>query len=44
MPYKSDAQRRAMHAKAPKVAAEWDRKYGGKVQPKKKATTKKRKK
>lgn len=31
MPYKNAAQRRAMHAKAPKVAARWDRKYGGKV-------------
>ena len=31
MPYKSDRQRKFMHAKKPKIAAEWDRKYGGKV-------------
>jgi hypothetical protein len=36
MPYKSAAQRRAMHAKAPAVAARWDKKYSGKVVPKKK--------
>ena len=31
MPYKSQKQRRYMHAKLPKVAAKWDKKYGGKV-------------
>ena len=35
MPYRSEAQRRYMHAKHPKIAAKWDRKYGGKVVPKK---------
>lgn len=30
MPYRSAKQRRYMHAKHPKVAAKWDRKYGGK--------------
>ena len=25
MPYKSDAQRRFMHAKHPKIAARWDK-------------------
>lgn len=30
MPYKSEKQRRYMHAKHPKLAAEWDRKYGTK--------------
>lgn len=31
MPYESDKQRRYMHAKHPKIAARWDRKYGGKI-------------
>ena len=31
MPYKSDAQRRFMHAKHPKIAARWDKETGGKV-------------
>lgn len=34
MPYKSAKQRRYMHAKHPKIAARWDRKYGGKVKSK----------
>lgn len=29
MPYKSDAQRAYMHAKLPKIAARWDKEYGG---------------
>ena len=33
MPYKSDKQRRYMHAKEPEIAKRWDKKYGGKVQP-----------
>lgn len=40
MPYKSDKQRKFMHAKHPKIAARWDRETGGKVAKKK---TKKRK-
>jgi hypothetical protein len=28
MPYKSKAQVRALHAKAPEVAKRWDEKYG----------------
>lgn len=32
MPYKSEKQRRYMHAKHPTIAAKWDKKYGGKVQ------------
>lgn len=40
MPYKSEKQRRYLHAKEPKIAAEWDRKYGGKV---KKTKSKKKK-
>lgn len=28
MPYKSKAQMRYMHAKHPKIAKEWDDKYG----------------
>lgn len=35
MPYKSDKQRRYMHAKHPTIAAKWDKKYGSKVAPKK---------
>lgn len=27
MPYKSDAQRRFMHAKHPEIAERWDREY-----------------
>ena len=30
MPYKSEKQRRFMHAQEPEVAARWDRKHGGK--------------
>jgi hypothetical protein len=33
MPYKSAKQRRFMHAKHPKIAAKWDKKYGGKIKP-----------
>jgi len=29
MPYRSEKQRRFMHAKHPKIAARWDKKYGG---------------
>lgn len=36
MPYKSGKQRRYLHAKKPALAAKWDRKYGGKVKPKRK--------
>lgn len=36
MPYKSAKQRRYMHAAHPKIAAKWDKKYGGKVRAKKK--------
>jgi hypothetical protein len=39
MPYQSEKQRRFMHAKHPKIAARWDRKYGGKIM-KEKASTK----
>ncbi len=35
MPYKSAKQRAYMHAKLPKIAAKWDKKYGGKVKSKK---------
>lgn len=34
MPYKSNKQKRFMHAKHPKIAKRWDAKYGGKVTPK----------
>ena len=36
MPYKSEKQRKYMHAKHPKIAAKWDKKYGPKVGGKKK--------
>lgn len=42
MPYKSEKQRKYMHAKHPEIAKEWDEKYGGKIVKKKKATKKKR--
>ena len=42
MPYRSEKQRKYMHAKHPGIAARWDREYGGKVV--KKSTAKKRKK
>ena len=32
MPYRSEKQRRYMHAKHPEIAARWDREYGGKVE------------
>lgn len=41
MPYRSAKQRRFMHARHPKIAAAWDKRYGGKVVKKK---AKKRKK
>lgn len=37
MPYKSDKQRRYMHAKEPAIAARWDKEYGGKVTKSKKS-------
>lgn len=30
-PYKSERQRRYLHAKEPEVARKWDKKYGGKI-------------
>lgn len=41
MPYRSEKQRRYMHAQKPQLAKKWDRKYGGKVQPKKSSRKKK---
>lgn len=35
MPYKSEKQRRFMHAKHPDIAKRWDAEYGGKVEGKK---------
>lgn len=40
MPYKSKKQRGYLHVHEPKLAAKWDKKYGGKIVPKK--TTKKK--
>ena len=36
MPYKNEKQRAYMYAKHPKIAAKWDKKYGGKISKKKK--------
>jgi hypothetical protein len=44
MPYRSEKQRRYMHAKHPEIAQRWDREYGSKIKPKKKAKSTKRKK
>jgi len=35
MPYKSAKQRKYMHAKLPKIAKKWDKKYGKAVKKKK---------
>jgi hypothetical protein len=47
VPYKSEKQRKFMHARHPEIAKRWDAEYGSKVQPKKrvakKATPKRRK-
>lgn len=40
-PYRSAKQRRFMHARHPRIAARWDREYGGKIVKK---TTRKRRK
>lgn len=44
MPYKSDKQRRFMHAKHPDIAARWDKEYGGKVKKSDKIRKRKKKK
>jgi len=31
MPYRSKKQRAYMHAKHPRIAKKWDKKYGGKI-------------
>lgn len=41
MPYKSKKQRGYLHVHEPKLAAKWDKKYGGKIAPKKTANKKK---
>lgn len=43
MPYRSEKQRRFMHAKHPKIAKRWDKKYGSKIKSKKKSTRRKKK-
>ena len=43
MPYRSEKQRRYMHAKHPEIAARWDKKYGGKIKPKKRSSRRKKK-
>jgi hypothetical protein len=44
MPYRSEAQRAYMHIHHPKIAKRWDKQYGGKIEPKKKDTTKQKEK
>lgn len=44
MPYKSDKQRRYMHAKHPGIAKRWDAEAKGKGKAKKKKSTAKKKK
>lgn len=34
MPYRSEKQRRFMHAEHPEIAARWDAETGGKIVPK----------
>lgn len=42
MPWRSKKQRGFMHIHHPEIAAEWDRKYGGKIVGKKKGPTSKK--
>ena len=42
MPYRSKKQRAYLHVHEPALAKRWDKKYGGKVVPKKKTTKKKK--
>jgi len=43
MPYRSKAQRGWLHVHEPEIAKKWDKKYGGKIVPKKKVVRKVRK-
>jgi hypothetical protein len=36
VPFRSEKQRRYLHAKEPGLAKKWERKYGSKPKPKKK--------
>ena len=40
MPYKSEKQRRYMHAKHPEIAKRWDKEYGSKGKTKRRGKTK----
>jgi hypothetical protein len=40
VPYRSEKQRRFMHAKHPDIAKRWDKETGGKIVPSKKSSTK----
>lgn len=44
MPYRSEKQRRFMHARHPEIAARWDQEYGGRIVPKKRKLKRLRKK
>jgi len=44
VPYRSKKQRAYMHIRHPKIAKKWDKRYGGKIAPKKKTSSKARKK
>jgi hypothetical protein len=43
LPYKSKRQRAYLHIHEPALAAKWDKKYGGKIAPKKSSGKKKKK-
>ena len=43
MPYKSDKQRKFMHAKHPEIAKRWDKEAGGKVKKSKASKSSKKK-
>ena len=36
MPYRSEKQRKFMHAQHPEITEKWDKKYGGKIMAAKK--------
>jgi hypothetical protein len=41
MPFKSERQRRYMHAKHPEIAERWEREYGGVKKPRRRKKRKK---
>jgi hypothetical protein len=43
MPYRSELQRRFMHAKHPDIAKRWDKEYGGQINALKRKVSRKAK-